>query len=206
LHDIDRKLERFLNFDNGFFIEAGANDGFEQSNTYYFEALRGWSGLLIEPIPALACECRRNRRVPVVEAALTDRDGDGSVLKLHYAGLMTVAEGALGDARAEASHVASGLKVQAIDSTYTIEAPARTLSSLIEEYAVGRTVDLLSLDIEGGEAKALRGLDFDRHAPRFICVEVRRQAEIETILRPFYRQVAILSETSTYRDILYERV
>jgi len=205
LHELDRKLERYLDFDGGFFIEAGANDGFEQSNTYYFEALRGWRGLLIEPIPALACECRRNRRMPVVEAALTDCDGDGGFIKLHYAGLMTVAEGAFGDAQVEAGHVASGLRVQSIESTYTVEAPARTLSSLIDEYAPDREIDLVSLDIEGGEAKALRGLDFDRHAPRFICLEVRRQAEIEAILPPFYRQVAILSETSAYRDMLYAR-
>jgi hypothetical protein len=29
---LDDKLARYLDFDNGFFIEAGANDGFAQSN------------------------------------------------------------------------------------------------------------------------------------------------------------------------------
>lgn len=42
LHELDRKLEKFLDFDGGFFVEAGANDGFAQSNTYYFERFRRW--------------------------------------------------------------------------------------------------------------------------------------------------------------------
>ena len=50
---LDRKFEKFLDFDGGFFIEAGANDGFEQSNTYHLERWRGWSGVLVEPIPEL---------------------------------------------------------------------------------------------------------------------------------------------------------
>jgi len=36
---------------NGFFIEAGASDGISFSNTLYFEAKLGWTGLLVEPNP-----------------------------------------------------------------------------------------------------------------------------------------------------------
>ena len=32
----------------GFFVEAGAVDGFFESNTYYFERFEGWRGVLIE--------------------------------------------------------------------------------------------------------------------------------------------------------------
>jgi hypothetical protein len=35
----------------GFFIEAGAHDGVEASNTLYFEKKMGWTGLLVEPNP-----------------------------------------------------------------------------------------------------------------------------------------------------------
>ena len=43
-------LLKYLNYENGFFIEAGANDGVVQSNTFYFEKELNWTGLLIEPI------------------------------------------------------------------------------------------------------------------------------------------------------------
>jgi len=37
LNDLDKKIERYLDFDNGFFVELGANDGVNQSNTLFFE-------------------------------------------------------------------------------------------------------------------------------------------------------------------------
>ena len=48
---------RHLTRRGGVFVEAGANDGYAQSNTYYFERMRGWSGVLIEPVPELAHHC-----------------------------------------------------------------------------------------------------------------------------------------------------
>ena len=50
----DKKVLKYLPTAPGFFIEAGANDGLKQSNTFYLESRRGWRGLLVEPIPELA--------------------------------------------------------------------------------------------------------------------------------------------------------
>ena len=36
---------------DGFFIEAGAYDGYTLSNSLYFEIYRGWKGLLVEAHP-----------------------------------------------------------------------------------------------------------------------------------------------------------
>jgi hypothetical protein len=57
-NDIDAKLQRYLPA-TGTFLEAGANDGYTWSNTYYLERCKGWRGVLIEGIPALSEECRR---------------------------------------------------------------------------------------------------------------------------------------------------
>lgn len=61
LEELDRKLEKYLNYNNGFFIELGSNDGVEQSNTYYFEKYKNWSGILIEPILHKYLDCKKNR-------------------------------------------------------------------------------------------------------------------------------------------------
>jgi len=66
LYEIDRKLEKYLPYENGFFVEAGANDGYTQSNTYYFEKMKGWSGVLVEPIPQLYRKCVKERSNSVV--------------------------------------------------------------------------------------------------------------------------------------------
>jgi len=205
LSSIDLKLERHLNIDGGYFIEAGANDGYRQSNTYYFEKIRGWSGLLIEPVPVLAAECRRNRRGPVIEAALVAAAHPGETVELHFADLMSTVDGALATAEETARHVAQGLAVQHLAGGYRLRVPARTLSAILDEQGLSRSVDLLSLDVEGAEASALRGLDFARHAPRFICVEARDRAAIEAVLQPRYRLVETLTELGSHQDLLYVR-
>jgi len=206
LYGLDRKLEQHLDFAGGFFVEAGANDGFTQSNTYHFECFRHWRGLLIEPVPMLAAECRRNRRVPVVEAALVARESPGATVALQFAGLMSTVRGALGDADTVARHVQKGLAAQNLPATYCLQVPARTLSSILDEIGFSGPIDLLSLDVEGAEPEALAGIDLARHAPRFICVEARRRGEIEACLGELYEVAEILTDKGEYQDILYRRL
>jgi hypothetical protein len=47
---MDERLAAMLG-DGGYFVEAGAHDGFTQSNTYLLERRHGWRGLLVEPMP-----------------------------------------------------------------------------------------------------------------------------------------------------------
>ena len=35
LNQLDKKMLNYINFPDGFFIECGANDGVNQSNTWY---------------------------------------------------------------------------------------------------------------------------------------------------------------------------
>ena len=206
LDQLDLKLERHLDFDGGFFVEAGAHDGYAQSNTYYLERFRGWSGVLVEGIPALAALCRRNRpRSTVVQAALVAQAQPGDTVRMHFGGLMSAVAGALGSAEATAAHVRQGVAVQELPGTYEIAVPARTLSDVLDEAAPGREVDLLSLDVEGLEAAVLRGLDLRRHAPRFICVEARDRAEIEALLAPRYRLREVLVDHGARCDLLFAR-
>lgn len=203
LNGLDRKIARHLDRAGGVFIEAGANDGVNQSNTYYFERMRGWTGLLVEPVPALAAECRRNRRAKVVEAALVAEDIPGATVEIHVAGLMSTVAGALGDEATTQRHIETGLAVQGLRRQESLLVPARTLSAVIDEVGLRQPIDLLSLDIEGGEAAALCGLDFHRHAPRWICVEARDEAAINAVLEPRYRLAEVLTDLGTHRDLLY---
>ena len=83
--------------------------------------------------------------------------------------------------------------------------PARTLSALLDEAGIARPVDLLSLDVEGAEPGALRGIDFARHAPRFICVEARDEVAVAAVLAPGYRLAEVLHDAGTHRDLLFVR-
>ena len=58
---LDKKMLNYINYKNGFFIECGANDGVNQSVTWYFERALKWRGLLIEPIKEIFEELKKNR-------------------------------------------------------------------------------------------------------------------------------------------------
>lgn len=200
LNDLDKKLERYLDFDGGIFVEAGANDGVKQSNTLHFEACRGWRGLLVEPIPALAYQCRLHRPRSIVERiALVGPMEAGKQVTLRYAGLMSVIKGGMKTTEEEQSHVEAGVKVQGIPETFEVEALGTTLSSLLDRHGIGQ-VHLLSLDLEGYELKALEGLDLARHRPQFILVEARYRDEIERFLAPLYE----LKEELSHHDLLFQ--
>ena len=52
----------------GFFVEVGANDPRERSQTWHLEQA-GWTGILIEPQPDLARELRAKRVAKVFAVA-----------------------------------------------------------------------------------------------------------------------------------------
>lgn len=203
LNQLDHKLEKYMPYKNGFFIEAGANDGFTQSNTYYFEKLLGWQGILVEPIPELYERCVKERpNSKVFNCALVSTDYNGRSVKMMYSNLMSLVQGAQKSDNADFAHVRRGLEVQKIADTYEVEVPARTLTSILNEVGV-ETIDILSLDVEGYELNVLRGLDFNKYQPKYILVETNFRDEIDEQLVAYgYRAI----DEFTARDILYAKV
>jgi FkbM family methyltransferase len=202
LHGMDGRLDAIVDLDGGFFVEAGGHDGYTQSNTYYLERFRGWRGLLVEPMREMAAEARRNRPgARVFQCALASPEtGDGEI-EVEFGDLFTMVRGMRGE---DGDWVQGGLVLGWRD--HRIErVPARTLSSLLDEAGVQR-IDLLSLDVEGYEAPALRGLDLARHAPTWILVEMHDlqagRAEIGAVLGERYVEHEQLSPL----DVLYRRV
>ena len=200
LAKLDWKLRPYLDFRGGIFVEAGANDGLNQSNTLYFEKYRGWTGLLVEPVPELAERCRRNRPVCVVEnCALVAEDYPSPTVPMTYCNLMSVVRGGMKTAAEEEGHVRVGCEIQNVER-YELESPARTLTQVLLGHGFER-FDFLSLDVEGYELAALRGLDLERFRPAWMLIEARYRIEIESFLSPLYDPVAELS----VHDVLFRR-
>jgi len=200
LNDLDLKLARHLSKRRGTFVEAGANDGQSQSNTLYFERYLQWSGLLVEPVSGLAELCRKNRPTcPVANVALVPLGQAPGELEMWSCGLMSFVEGSFKTKEEASSHLEiSQVCKQPVPEKVKVQ--TRSLSDLLDEHRLPR-VDLLSLDVEGFEAPALRGIDFERHTIEFILVEARYRSDVEEILLSRYDLV----EELTARDLLFRR-
>lgn len=199
LYDLDAKLGKYLNFKNGFFIEAGANDGFTQSNTYYLEKFLGWRGIMVEGIPQLFEKAQSRRPgARVFNCALVPFGQENTEIEMVYGNLMSVVTGAQKSSEEEADHIETAKQFDPAAGSFKVKVRGRTLTSLLDECAI-RKIDFLSLDVEGFEAPVLQGIDFERHRPTYLCIEARYRADIEKVISPYYDAVEDLTEM----DVLY---
>ena len=203
LYGMADRLDRHLDRRPGFFVEAGANDGFDQSNTYHLEREHGWTGLLVEAVPELCALAVAERpRSRVVNCALVASGDDRAEVEIRYGGLRSIVAGTHGSEAADRAWVEPAFDL-GLEDAYSVVVPARTLTSLLDEMQAPE-IDLLSLDVEGYEAQVLAGLDLERHAPRLVLVEmIERGARpsIEAVLGVRYVAVEQLSPF----DVLYAR-
>lgn len=61
LNQLDQNLEKYVDYDGGYYVELCANDGVNQSNSLYFERHRKWRGLLVDSSPSNFLRWRQNR-------------------------------------------------------------------------------------------------------------------------------------------------
>jgi len=210
LDGLDRRLvEAIAPGRNGYFVELGAYDGVAQSNTYVLQRRFGWTGLLVEPSPVRFEECVRNRafgNAPHVRCAACVPQGfPDAYVPLLEAGLMSVAQGlAVSDAEANRHARLGASLIPGKPTPYPYAAIAKTLTSILDEVAAPRMIDLLSLDVEGNERAVLEGVDFAKYSFRWMLVESRDGGLINNLLLQHgYEPVAELSTSVERRDVLY---
>jgi len=176
LHGLDEKLTRWLNYDGGYFVELGANNGIDQSNTLYFERLHNWKGLLVEPTPHNFLSCRKHRspETKVYCNACVSFDYGEKFVEIAYSNLMSAPLGVESDIGDPLDHAETGKQfLRPTDQVFTFGAVAITLNDLLVKAHAPKVIDLLSLDVEGGEIEVLKGIDHNVYRFKFMCVENR---------------------------------
>ena len=176
LNQLDRKLEKYVDYDNGYFVELGANDGVTQSNTLYFEKHRNWRGLLVEPAPQNFLKCRQNRssRDSIYCAACVSFDYDQEFVRIAYSNLMSTPVSLESDIQDPRAHAKLGDQFLGNGETvFDFGAVARTLNSLLLDARAPKLIDFLSLDVEGAELEVLKGVDHQVFRFKYILVECR---------------------------------
>jgi FkbM family methyltransferase len=151
-----RLISAFFGNIKGYFVEVGANDPRERSQTWLLEQ-SGWTGVLIEPQPDLATELRAKRKAKVFSVACSSPENAGRELPFHVAGPLS---------SLDRKGMAPGAMPEKI-----INVPIRTLDSILAEAGSPTRFDFLSIDVEGHEIEVLRGFDIARWRPRLILLE-----------------------------------
>lgn len=197
LNHLDRKLEKFVDYDNGYFVELGANDGVTQSNSLYFEKHRNWRGLLVEPVPHNFIKCRRNRstRSDVYCAACVSFSYPQEFVRIAYSNLMSIPVSMDSDIKDPHAHATKGQGFLGQGETvFEFGALAKTLNSLLLDAAAPHLIDFLSLDVEGAELEVLKGIDHEAFRFKFMLVECRDFTRLNTYLEQHgYRFIEALS-------------
>jgi FkbM family methyltransferase len=192
-------LREYLDFDGGYFIEAGANDGFRQSNTYFLERFRGWRGVLVEPIPELYHRCVRERpRSNCFNCALVEPQAANATVVMRFGDLLSHL------ARPDEPSTDAAPANWGWSRAYDVTVRTKTLSQVLDEAPAPRW-DFLSLDLEGHEEQALAGLDLDRHRPSYILVEAEPVQDRLPHFERFFDGRYELVEQPNQRDLLFRR-
>ena len=185
LDDLDKKLISVIGDHQGFFVELGANDGISQSNTKHLEMFHGWRGVLIEPYPGNFEKLSKTRSSSshFVNAACVSFDFPKDEMELTYSNLMTTPMEGSSDVADRKLHAESGKKwLRGQETVKTFLAKARTLNAILDQANAPKVIDLLSLDVEGGEIEVLKGVDHATYRFKWILVESRDEKRIAEYL------------------------
>lgn len=162
----------------GFFVEVGCIDGRRFSNTLTFEE-RGWKGMCVEAHAGYIALLKKNRPSSIIcHCAAGEADEDAIFYANARGSLSTLDKTSEARWRRDFAPYFSGFEEQKVKKV--------RLSTLLDAYDVGE-VDILSLDIEGYEVEALKGLDLTRHRPKVMVIESDsplHEAQLDELILP----------------------
>jgi len=149
----------------GTFVDVGAYDGVTASNSLFFEAFRGWFGVLVEPVPAKLDLAVSWRKAPAFGYAVGP---DTSTKEF-----LTVVEGFTQMSGFLESYDPETLKRVREHPNHKeriSRLPRRTLADILTEAGLSK-VDYLSLDVRGGEIEIIESLDLEAFEVETLSVE-----------------------------------
>lgn len=159
----------------GYFVEIGALDGEFLSNTKALEE-DGWTGLLIEAHPQHFERLKSTRpKSKAIHAAVADREGELTFYATDFGSLSTFD-------KSQRDYFVKNRRDVTLDSYTEYQVRAAKTHTLLVEAAAPKTIDMMSIDIEGAELPALEGLDFDAFDIRLLIVEkddARAKSDVE---------------------------
>lgn len=156
----------------GYFVEFGACDGIDISNTFLLEKEFSWRGILAEPAKTWHQKLRENRPNASIEELCVWKDTN-SLLTFNETDsihLSTVDIYSDSDLHSKKREKGEKYQVQTI-----------SLNDLLKKHNSPKHIDYLSIDTEGSEFEILNSLDFSTYSFSVITCEHNYTAQREKI-------------------------
>ena len=145
----------------GFFVEFGATNGLDLSNTLLLENNYGWRGILAEPAKRWRSELMANRQANIEFQCVWSESGKKiSFSETSYGELSTITDFVGSDYHEEARRGAIVYEVETI-----------SLNDLLAKYNAPRIIDYMSIDTEGSEFEILSKFDFENYDVSILTIE-----------------------------------
>ena len=185
LNQLDKKMLEFIDYDNGYFIECGANDGVDQSNTWYFEKILNWSGVLIEPLNKQFKELKKNRskKNKFFNMALCSSESNNT---------MILEDNDLTSSTNKQNNKTVKSNIVYVQST--------TLTKILDEVSAPNLIDFFSLDVEGFEDQVIKGINFNKYNFKYFLIETKNEKVINFLVNKNY----VLIKKLSYHDLLFK--
>lgn len=151
---------------NGFFVEFGATNGIDLSNTHLLEKEFHWKGILAEPAKVWHFDLKKNRSVKIETDCVWKQTGEklmfNEVRDSKYNGeLSTINSFSASDLHGKAR--------KANNNVYSVD--SISLTDMLEKHGAPSKIDYLSIDTEGSEFEILNAFDFERYDIKIITCE-----------------------------------
>ena len=156
-----------LNFkSDGFFVEFGATNGVDLSNTYLLETEFGWNGILSEPAKGYQEQLKKNRNCAIERNCVWSQSGKELDFFEAKGGVLST----LND------FVESDFHKREKRRTYKVS--TISLYDMLVKHNAPKIIDYLSIDTEGSEFEILQNFDFNQYTFKIITVEHNFKKEI----------------------------
>ena len=150
------------------FLEFGATDGLELSNSFMLENTLNWSGVLSEPSPQWHEVLKENRKyTKIIKKCIWSESGKILDFFMSDRGnFSTLNEFIDSDKYSMPLNTESRKKAGKLITVETI-----SLNDVIKEYFNNTSPSYISIDTEGSEFKILESFNFENYRPKVFTVE-----------------------------------
>ncbi len=164
---------------DGFYVDIGAHNGVEISNTLLFENL-GWKGFCVEANPKTFEALQKNRKCDCYNLAVFSKNVGKMKMATTSLSTLDSLEVNLTDNHRKRMQFECGLD----ERIQYVEVQSATFGEIMAHYPSVTHIDFMSLDIEGGEFEVLKGIDFDKYTFSLMAIEHNNVREsIENITK-----------------------